>query len=113
MRQVDIDASSGGVRAQAGALAGDIANAVAVHGLAPVLGLASSLGAVGLSLNGGVGWLSWRHGFACHNVRAIDVVLSDGQRRTVNPDNDPLHRSLDDVLIYVLGAGMARRNRRR
>ena len=89
MRHVDIDASSGVARVGAGALAGDIADAAAAHGLAPVLGLASTVGAVGFALNGGVGWLSRRHGFACHNVRAISVVLSNGECRTVGPDNDP------------------------
>ena len=89
MRQVDVDVSSGVARAQAGALAGDIANVAAAHGLAPVLGLASTVGAIGFTLNGGVGWLSRRHGFACHNLRAIDVVLSNGECRTVGPDNYP------------------------
>ena len=77
------------VRAGAGALAGDIAAAAGEHGLAPVLGLAASVGATGLALGGGTGWLSRAYGLACNNVRAFEVVLASGERARVDADHEP------------------------
>jgi FAD/FMN-containing dehydrogenase len=89
LRWVDIDSSAGVARIGPGTLASQIADAASAHRLSPVLGLAAVVGAVGFSLNGGVGWLSRRHGFGCNNVRALDVVLSNGETRHVDADSEP------------------------
>jgi hypothetical protein len=85
----DVTVDGGVVRAGAGAVAGDAAAAAGEHGLAPVLGLASSVGVTGLALGGGTGWLSRAHGLACNNVRAFDVVLASGERLRVDADHEP------------------------
>jgi hypothetical protein len=68
--------------------AGDVAAAAAEAGLAALLGTAASTGVTGLTLAGGVGWLSRRYGLACNSVRAIELVTADGASRRVDADND-------------------------
>ncbi len=87
LNQVTVE--DGVVRAGAGALAGDIAAAAGEHGLAPVLGLAASVGVTGLALGGGTGWLSRAYGLACNNVRAFEVVLASGEPARVDADHEP------------------------
>jgi FAD/FMN-containing dehydrogenase len=89
MRAVAVDPDGRVAHVQAGALAGDVAGAAGTHGLAPVLGLSPTVGAAGLALVGGIGWLSRSHGLACNNVRALDVVLASGEARRVNAGSDP------------------------
>jgi FAD/FMN-containing dehydrogenase len=87
MREVSV--AGGFVRAGAGALAREAADAAAEHGLAPVLGLAASVGVTGLVLGGGTGWLSRAYGLACNNVRAFDVVLASGEALRVDAAHEP------------------------
>jgi FAD/FMN-containing dehydrogenase len=89
MRGTEVDAGSGVARVEAGVLAGDVAAAAGEHGLAPVLGFAPSVGVTGLTLGGGVGWLSRSYGLACNNVHALEVVTTSGERRRVDADNEP------------------------
>jgi FAD/FMN-containing dehydrogenase len=85
----DVTADGGVVRAGAGALAGDVAAAAGEHGLAPVLGLASTVGVTGLALGGGTGWLSRAYGLTCNSVRSFDVVLASGESLRVDADHEP------------------------
>jgi FAD/FMN-containing dehydrogenase len=80
MREVTVDAENGVARAEAGALAGEVAAAAGEHGRAPVLGLATTVGVTGLALGGGTGWLSRSHGLTANNVRAFEVVTAAGER---------------------------------
>jgi FAD/FMN-containing dehydrogenase len=89
MRAVAVDPESRVARVQAGARAGEVADAAGAHGLAPVLGLASTVGAVGLALGGGTGWLSRAHGLTASSVRAFEVVTADGERRRVDAQSEP------------------------
>ena len=85
----DVTVDGGVVRAGAGALASDVAAAAGAHGLAPVLGLAPSVGVTGLALGGGTGWLSRAHGLTCNSVRAFEVVLASGERLRADADHEP------------------------
>ena len=60
MRRIEVRRDEGIARVEAGARAGEVADAAGEHRLAPVLGLATSVGVVGLALGGGTGWLSGR-----------------------------------------------------
>jgi FAD/FMN-containing dehydrogenase len=80
MRRVEVEPDQGIARVEAGARAGEVADAAGEHRLAPVLGLASTVGVVGLALGGGTGWLSRAYGLTANNVRAFDVVTAKGER---------------------------------
>ena len=49
------------------------------HGLAPLVGSSPTVGAVGYTLGGGLGWLARRYGPACDAVRSFEVVTPDGE----------------------------------
>lgn len=95
---ISIDAAARRARIGAGVKAAALAAAAAEHGLAPVLGLAPSVGVAGLSLGGGLGWLGRAHGLASNAIVSLDVVTADGAARTIDINNDP-------ELFYALRGG--------
>jgi FAD/FMN-containing dehydrogenase len=53
-------------------------------GLAPLAGSGPSVGVIGSTLGGGIGWLGRRHGLASESLQTADVVLPDGRLITVD-----------------------------
>jgi FAD/FMN-containing dehydrogenase len=86
MKNVQVDAERRVAVAEAGALLADLDVATQAHGLATPLGVVSVTGIAGLTLGGGIGWLNGKHGLACDNVLAADIVTSDGRLLTVSRD---------------------------
>jgi FAD/FMN-containing dehydrogenase len=89
MRKVEVEPDEGIARVEAGARAGEVADAAGEHRLAPVLGLATSVGVVGLALGGGTGWLSRAYGLTANNVKAFEVVTAKGERLRADVDTQP------------------------
>ena len=86
MRDIQVDSERRTAVAGAGALLADLDQATQAHGLATPLGVVSVTGIAGLTLGGGIGWLNGKHGLACDNVLAADLVTADGRLLTVSPD---------------------------
>ncbi len=84
MRAVRVDPASRTVRAQGGALIGDVDHEAQAFGLAVPLGLMSETGIAGLTLAGGMSWLRRKHGLACDNLISVDVVTADGRLLTAS-----------------------------
>jgi FAD/FMN-containing dehydrogenase len=78
MAAVDVNPLNGTVRAQAGALLGDLDRETQAHGLAVPAGTVSETGIAGLTLAGGMGWLSRKHGMTCDNLIGVEMVMADG-----------------------------------
>jgi FAD/FMN-containing dehydrogenase len=89
MRKVEVEPDEGIARVEAGARAGEVADAAGEHHLAPVLGLAATVGVVGLALGGGTGWLSRAYGLAANNVTAFEVVTAKGERLRADAHTEP------------------------
>ena len=59
------------------------------YGLAPILGQCPGVGAAGVTLGGGLGWLSGLHGAACDNLLSARVVTAGGRILTVDAEREP------------------------
>jgi FAD/FMN-containing dehydrogenase len=88
MRGIEIDADAQTARVEAGVLSVELAEAAAGSGLSFLPGSSPDVGAIGYTLGGGLSWFGRRYGFACNRVRAIELVSADGERRTVDADNE-------------------------
>jgi FAD/FMN-containing dehydrogenase len=78
MRGVFVDPAARSARAQAGCTLADVDRETQVHGLAAVLGFVSATGVAGLTVGGGFGYLTRRHGWTCDTLRSLEVVTADG-----------------------------------
>ncbi|MBL0888695.1 FAD-binding oxidoreductase [Myceligenerans sp. I2] len=74
------------VRVGAGATWGQVAAALAPHGLGITAGDTNSVGVGGLTLGGGVGWMVRRYGLAVDNLVGARVVTADGRHLTVSSE---------------------------
>ena len=79
MRGVWVDPERRVAHAQAGCLLGEVDRETQVHGLATVLGFISLTGITGLTLGGGIGYLTRRWGWTADNVLAMDIVTAEGR----------------------------------
>jgi len=89
MRAIDIDPVRGTGTAQGGVTAGEYTAAAFRHGFVTPFGDAATVGLGGLTLGGGVGWLSRKHGMTIDSLLAVDLVTADGELRTVTDASDP------------------------
>src|SRR5205809_2739779 len=78
MRSVHVDPKTKTARADAGTTWGDFNHATHAFGLATTGGVVSTTGIAGLTLGGGIGYLSRGFGLSCDNLVSADVVTADG-----------------------------------
>jgi FAD binding domain-containing protein len=88
MRGVEVDPGASTARVEAGVLSVELGEAANEHGLCFLPGSSPDVGVTGYTLGGGLSWLGRRHGFACNNVAAIELVDASGEARTVDAEND-------------------------
>jgi hypothetical protein len=88
MAGVAVDPQARTARINAGTKWGEVLEKTQVHGLAPLLGSSPTVGAIGYTLGGGLGWLGRKYGLATDSVVSFDVVTADGEERTVSADEN-------------------------
>jgi len=98
-RHVAVDPATRAVRAAGGALWQDVDTAAWRHHLAVVGGTVIDTGIGGLTLGGGIGWLSGLNGLTCDSLVRAEVVTAAGEKVVAGADDDP------DLLWALRGGG--------
>jgi len=96
---VRVDTSNNTVRVGGGNLWGEVDHATHPFGLAVPAGIISTTGVGGLTLGGGVGYLSRKYGLTIDNLLEADMVLADGSFVTVSAEQNK------DLFWAIRGGG--------
>jgi FAD/FMN-containing dehydrogenase len=99
MRAVEIDPAARVAWVEAGVTAGQLTEAAAAHGLVVPFGDSPDVGVGGITLGGGVGWLSRKLGLTIDSVEGVELVTADGQVLQVDAEHHP------DLFWAVRGGG--------
>src|SRR5215471_14184665 len=99
LHRVTINPAKHTGRIDAGVLGGEVMRVAGRYRLAPVLGECPGVGAAGVTLGGGLGWLSGLHGASCDNLLSARMVTADGRILSVDAERNP------DLLWALRGAG--------
>ena len=99
MKGVRVDPPSRTVWAEGGCTWGDFNHATHAFGLATTGGIISTTGIAGLTLGGGIGYLTRGCGLSLDNLISADVVLADGSFVTAS------EKSYPDLFWALRGGG--------
>jgi hypothetical protein len=99
MKSVRVDPAAKTVRVEGGCTSGDVDHATHAFGLAVPFGIVSTTGIAGLTLGGGTGYLTRKHGLTIDNLLEADVVLADGSMVTTDKDRH------SDLFWAIRGGG--------
>jgi FAD/FMN-containing dehydrogenase len=99
IKDVSVDSVKRTVRAGAGLLTAELLSAVCRHNLAPILGQCPMVGISGLTLGGGLSWLSGKYGATCDNLLSAQMVASNGHSILVSAEHNP------DLFWAIRGGG--------
>jgi len=99
MDGVRVDPGAKSARVGPGATWGDVDHETRLFGLAVPGGQDPNIGVAGLTLGGGVGWLSRKYGLTCDNLLSADVVTADGELVQTSADQN------EDLFWALRGGG--------
>lgn len=99
MTALEIDTETQTAWAEAGLTAAAYTTAVGAHGLATGFGDTGSVGIGGITLGGGVGYLSRKFGLTIDSLLAADIVTADGEILNVDATSHP------DLFWAIRGGG--------
>jgi FAD/FMN-containing dehydrogenase len=84
MSQIAVDPAARLAHVGPGCRLQDVDRATQAHGLATPLGFVSEVGVAGLTLGGGLGYLTRRFGWTVDNLQEVEIVTADAVIRTAS-----------------------------
>lgn len=99
MSTIEIDANDRSAWVETGATAIQVTETLAKHGLVIGFGDSGSVGAGGITLAGGVGFLARKLGLTIDSLLAAEVVTADGRHLRVDTEHHP------DLFWAIRGGG--------
>lgn len=99
MKGIRVDPAARTVRVAAGCVWGDVDHATHAFGMATPCGFISTTGVAGLTLGGGIGYLTRCYGLTIDNLLSVDMVLADGRFVTASAGEN------DDLFWAIRGGG--------
>src|SRR5579864_8617164 len=99
MKGVRVNPADKTVRVEGGCVWGDVDHATHAFGMATPCGFISTTGVAGLTLGGGIGYLTRRYGLTIDNLLSVDMVLADGRLVTASAKEN------DDLFWAIRGGG--------
>ncbi len=99
MKGIRVDPKARTARVEGGCTFGDVDHATHAFGLATPAGIISTTGVGGLTLGGGIGYLTRKYGLTIDNLLEVDVVLADGSLVTASAGQN------EDLFWAVRGGG--------
>src|SRR5579859_686741 len=99
IKYVHVDPGARRVRVGGGCTWGDVDHAMHAFGLAVPSGIISTTGVGGLTLGGGMGYLTRKYGLTIDSLLAADVVLADGSFVVASAKENP------DLFWAIRGGG--------
>jgi FAD/FMN-containing dehydrogenase len=99
MKSIRVDPHASTVRAEPGVTLGELDRETQSFGLVVPAGIVTSTGISGLTLGGGLGWLSRAWGLTCDNLISADVVTADGRLLYASKDENK------DLFWAIRGGG--------
>jgi FAD/FMN-containing dehydrogenase len=99
LKGIRVDPAARTARAEAGVLWGELDRESQLHGLATVGGIVTHTGIAGLTLGGGIGWLTRKHGATVDNLLSVDLVTAEAELLTASAAENP------DLFWAIRGGG--------
>ncbi|EXX59360.1 hypothetical protein RirG_189870 [Rhizophagus irregularis DAOM 197198w] len=100
LNKVRVDTEKKLIYAQGGALFGEVDSEAWKYGLATVGGIVHHTGIGGLSLGGGFGYLTSKHGLTVDNIMGATIVTADGEVRELSANKN------EDLFWAIRGCGI-------
>jgi hypothetical protein len=89
MKGIRVDPEARTVRAQAGALLGELDRETQAFGLAVPSGIVTHTGLSGLTLGGGINWLQRKYGLAIDQLLSVDLITAEGEFVKASASENP------------------------
>ena len=99
MTALDVDVAGGTAWAQSGLTAAAYSSGVGAYRMATGFGDTGSVGIGGITLGGGIGYLTRKHGLTIDSVIAAEIVTADGELRRIDSASEP------DLFWAIRGGG--------